>query len=140
MCVFNRNRWSRTKNGLNSEVKRAAATNDVSLEKEKTYWSLIVITLILNPRSVSSRSIYSPYVEHRANTISVIFLVEKCFPENSYSFVIADFKRFLLFLIFSHSNERNGDSCTILFLSPFLLLSCLSFSFFLFLRFRKTFI
>lgn len=42
------------KTDLTAKVKRAAATNDVSLEKGNAYWSLIVITLItLNPRSVS---------------------------------------------------------------------------------------
>lgn len=34
-------------------------------KKNETHWSLIVITLILNPRSVPSRSISNSCIEHR---------------------------------------------------------------------------
>lgn len=79
MCVFNRNRWSRTKNGLNSEVKRAAATNDVSRKRK----NLLVVDRhhidIYWIHEVSLHDhLYSPCIEHGAKTISVIipFVVE----------------------------------------------------------------
>lgn len=140
--------WSRTKNGLNSEVKkRAAATNDVSRERK----NLLVVDRhhidIYWIHEVSLHDhLYSPCIEHggqndfrnnpfRCREFAFVHCIE-------IKFVFY----FLVFFFFGRSDERDGHSCTILLsiLINILLFFCLFvfpfLAFKMFIQYKNVFV
>lgn len=136
------------KTDLTAKWRNVRPQQTTSLEKGKTYWSLIVITLIyIESTKCHFTIIYTVRASSMgAKTISVIipFVVE-----NLRSFIVFEIKfvfYFLVFFFFGRSDERDGHSCTILLsiLINILLFFCLFvfpfLAFKMFIQYKNVFV